>query len=101
MSSTTRDSSKPFRTANSCFECAGVLHCWRVPQPDISREKARLTALHCQSLHRGRTVDVVRVRGLKPGMSRKKAEALVRAGRAEWIAPGQIQLRPCRAKMDE
>lgn len=76
----------------SCYDCAGLAYCQTTAQPGLTREKAREICTHCQSLHRGRTVDIVHVRGRAKGMSRKNAETLVLRGVAIWDAPGWIRL---------
>ncbi len=76
----------------SCFDCAGLPHCQTTSRPGLTREQARHICAHCQSLHRGRNVEIVRVRGRTRGMSRKNAEALVLRGTAIWDAPGCIKL---------
>jgi len=76
----------------TCYDCAGLKYCQTTAQPGLTRERARSICAQCQSLHRGRTVEIVRVHGRSKGMSRKSAEDLVLSGAAHWDAPGWIRL---------
>jgi hypothetical protein len=67
------------------------MHCYGAPQPNLARQDARTRAGACESPHKGRTTDIVSVSGRERGMSRKKAEDTVRAGRARWQGPGLIE----------
>jgi hypothetical protein len=76
----------------SCFECAAIEHCYRTKQPTITREEGRCRASRCDSLRKGRVVETVQVVGRERGLSRRKAEHLVEAAKAVWVAQKTIQL---------
>jgi len=80
------------RSLSSCFECAGIAHCYGCKQPDLDREAARAAAAECTSLRKGRTTETVYVLGRRKGISRKKAEKLVMAGMATWEAHRTVRM---------
>lgn len=76
----------------TCYDCAGIEHCHGSKQPGIPREAARETAAACDSLHKGRTVEVVSVVGRERGISRKNAEELVARKKAVWEAHRLVRI---------
>ena len=77
---------------SSCFECAAVMYCYKKKQPDITREEGRARAAQCNSFHKGRVVETIKVVGRERGMSRRNAENLVIAMKAVWVADKTIRL---------
>ncbi len=85
-------SKKRQRTVSSCFECAGLANCYNTKNPEITREEGRKKAALCQSLRKGVTTETIQVEGRERGMSRKKAEKLVKRDRAIWSGPSKIRI---------
>ncbi len=75
----------------SCYQCAGILHCYGDKNPDIDRREARSTAADCKSLHRGYTTETIYVNGYERGLSRKNAEKMVIYGFARWCSYKTIE----------
>lgn len=76
----------------SCYQCAGIFHCYGTKQPGLQRDEARARAAECNSWRKGKTTDIVTVVGREEGMSRKKAEDLVLKGLAVWEAEKTLRL---------
>ena len=75
----------------SCFQCAGILHCYGDKNPDLDRKEARSNAANCKSLRRGFTTETVSVIGYKRGLSRKNAEKMVLYSFARWCSYKTIE----------
>ena len=75
----------------SCYQCAGVNHCYGQKNPSLDRKKARFTAQNCRSLHRGFTTEIISVIGYKRGLSRANAEKLVSNNYARWCGYKTIE----------
>lgn len=76
---------------SSCYQCAGILHCYGDKNPDLDRKEARFTAANCKSLHQGFTTEIVSVIGYKRGLSRKNAEKMVLYSFARWCSYKTIE----------
>lgn len=75
----------------SCYQCAGILHCYGNKSPDLDRKEARSIAADCRSLHRGFTTETVNVIGYTRGLSRKNAEKMVLKSFARWCGYKTIE----------
>ncbi len=75
----------------SCYQCAGILHCYGDKNPDLDRKKARSNAANCRSLRRGFTTETVSVIGYERGLSRKNAEKLILNSFARWCSYKTIE----------
>lgn len=69
----------------SCYQCAGIAHCYGSKNPPLDRLEARVKANLCNSLHKGFPINTVKISGYDKGMSRKNAESLVQQGLAVWV----------------